>query len=237
MDRVVALETDYLVVGAGAMGVAFADEIIRQSRDLTVVLVERQAKAGGHWNNAYRFVRLHQPASFYGVNSEPLGDGGRDLASGPKILAYYERVIEKLSATGRLTFFPQCDYEGEGRFRSTVAEDLVYQVTVRRKTVDATYSQITVPSTRPPAYSVADGITLVPINELSNLHRAWGRYVVIGAGKTGMDAALFLLDRGVDPDRITWVVPNPAWLLNRDYTFPDMAARVFGRLVRCTAEA
>ena len=26
-------------------------------------------RPGGHWNDAYPFVRLHQPAAFYGVNS------------------------------------------------------------------------------------------------------------------------------------------------------------------------
>jgi len=234
---VVALETDYLVVGAGAVGLAFADEIIRRSRDLQVLLVDRRAKAGGHWNDAYPFVRLHQPAAYYGVNSEVLGTGLQDLASGPKILAYYERVIEKLCATGRVRFLPQCDYEGEGRIRSLVSGDVSYQVTVRRKTVDANYSRITLPSTRPPSYAVADGVTLVPINGLSRLDRPWARYVIVGAGKTGIDAVLFLLDRGVEPDRITWIVSNQAWLFNRDHIFPDAATRIAPRLLRIVAEA
>ena len=58
------------------------------------------------------------------MNSEVLGTGLEDLASGPKILAYYERVIEKLCATGRVRFLPQCDYEGEDRIRSLVSADL-----------------------------------------------------------------------------------------------------------------
>lgn len=231
------LETDYLIVGAGAVGMAFADEIVRRSPKLTVVLVDRQAKPGGHWNHAYRFVRLHQPAAYYGVNSEVLGTGGADLASGPKILAYYERVVEKLCATGRVRFFPQSEYEGEGRFRSLVSDDLSYRVTVRRKTVDAAYSEITVPSTRPPAYEVADGVSLVPINGLSRIERPWQRYVVIGSGKTGMDAALYLLERGVQPERISWVVPNEAWLVNRDTIFPSTVARLTPTLLRIVAEA
>ena len=31
------------------------------------------APPGGHWLEAYPFVRLHQPSSYYGVNSLPLG--------------------------------------------------------------------------------------------------------------------------------------------------------------------
>ena len=45
------LETDYLVVGAGATGVAFADEIILGSQDTEVILVDRREKPGGHWND------------------------------------------------------------------------------------------------------------------------------------------------------------------------------------------
>lgn len=36
-------------------------------------MVDRRPKIGGHWNDAYPFVRLHQPSSFYGVASRPLG--------------------------------------------------------------------------------------------------------------------------------------------------------------------
>jgi len=43
----------------------------------------------------------------------------------------------------------------------------------------------------------------------------------VGAGKTGMDACLWLLDRGVDPDAICWIVPQDAWLLDRALIQPD----------------
>src|SRR5437870_4679396 len=31
-----------------------------------------------HWNNAYPFVRLHQPSAYYGVNSRKLGSDAID---------------------------------------------------------------------------------------------------------------------------------------------------------------
>ena len=40
--------------------------------------------------------------------------------------------------------------------------------------------------------------------------------VVIGAGKTGADAVLLLLRRGVPATRITWVVSQDCWYFNRD---------------------
>ena len=69
-----------------------------------------------------------------------------------------------------------------------------------------------VPSTHPPKYTIDPGVSLVPINGLARLDKSWEKYVVIGekiikglkdvsligAGKTGIDAVLRLLDLGVD---------------------------------------
>ena len=68
------IETDYLVVGAGAMGMAFTDALIDHA-DVHVTLVDRRCAAGGHWNDAYPFVQLHQASLFYGVASTLLGSG------------------------------------------------------------------------------------------------------------------------------------------------------------------
>src|SRR5215467_1727156 len=70
-----SLQTDYLVVGAGAMGMAFIDSLIDLA-DVHVTLVERRHAAGGHWQDAYPFVQLHQASAFYGVASTVLGTGG-----------------------------------------------------------------------------------------------------------------------------------------------------------------
>ena len=147
-----ALETDYLVVGAGATGMAFSDEILTQDPSARIVLVDQHARPGGHWNDAYSFVSLHQPAAYYGVNSEKLGSGGAALASGTEVLAYYERVLRKLLASGRLQHFPMCEYRGEGEFRSLVEPEQRYRVSVHKMVVDATYMKVQDPSTRPPKY-------------------------------------------------------------------------------------
>ena len=52
----------------------------------------------------------------------------------------------------------------------------------------------------------------------------FGAYVVIGGGKTGIDAVLLLLQRGVAPDHIHWVVPNDAWFLDRAQIQPNRPA-------------
>jgi cation diffusion facilitator CzcD-associated flavoprotein CzcO len=47
----------------------------RQSR-ADVIMVDRRHAPGGHWLEAYPFVRLHQPSAYYGVNSLPLVQTG-----------------------------------------------------------------------------------------------------------------------------------------------------------------
>ena len=220
------IAADYLVVGAGAMGMAFADELLSRDASVRIVMVDRHAKPGGHWNDAYRHVTLHQPAAFYGVNSEPLGPGGTYLASGVEVLAYYEKVLAKWEKSGRLQFFPSCEYMGDQRFRSLMNPDLEHRVEVRKKTVDSTYMNVTVPSIRPPVYDVEAGVRLVTPNDLAKLPEPPADYVVIGAGKTGIDAVLFLLSQGCDPDQIRWIVPNDAWLIDRSTFDPSRFAQL-----------
>ncbi|HYB82900.1 MAG TPA: NAD(P)-binding protein [Mycobacterium sp.] len=45
------IEADYLVIGAGAMGVAFIDTLVSET-DARVVLVDRYHQPGGHWPSA-----------------------------------------------------------------------------------------------------------------------------------------------------------------------------------------
>ncbi|MEL6830759.1 MAG: NAD(P)-binding protein, partial [Pseudomonadota bacterium] len=66
--------TDYLIVGAGAQGLIIADELLTHT-DAHILMVDRRDQVGGHWNDAYSFVRLHQPSVYYGVGSHPLGSG------------------------------------------------------------------------------------------------------------------------------------------------------------------
>ena len=93
------IEADYLIIGAGAVGMSFADTLLSET-EATIALVDRRHQPGGHWNDAYSFVRLHQPSAYYGVDSWPLGSGEKDvaglnkgfyeLASGYEVLAYFD---------------------------------------------------------------------------------------------------------------------------------------------------
>ena len=93
-------------------------------------------------------------------------------------------------------------------------------VRVRRRIVDATYLETAVPSTHIPSFGIDPDVRLIPINDLVNLSEPGSGYTVIGSGKTGMDACMWLLDNGVAPDAIRWIRPRDAWLQNRAFQQP-----------------
>ncbi len=229
-------ETDYLIVGSGATGLAFSDTLLTELPEARITIVDRHGKPGGHWNDAYPFVALHQPSAIYGVNSMELGErridtvgvnkGLYELASGPEINGYYDRVMNhRLLASGRVSYHPMCNYLGEGRFVSLLSGAQT-QVTVRRKTVNAKHFSPTVPATHKPKFSVAQGVWLVPPGGLVQLWQADSRparrYVILGAGKTAMDVGVWLLKAGVPSDAIHWVMPRDSWLINRQHIQPGV---------------
>ncbi len=217
------LDTDYLIVGSGAVGMAFADTLFHETT-ASMVIVDRHHGPGGHWNDAYPFVRLHQPSAYYGVNSRKLGSGAKDgsginvgmceRASAAELVSYYEQVMQPMLASGRVRYFPMSDYLGEGQFKS-LTSGLVQHVNVGNKIVDSTYLQTMVPSTTPPKYAIAEGVRCIPLNGLPRVAQPPSGYVVVGSGKTGIDACLWLLENDVDADAITWIMPRDAWYLNR----------------------
>jgi hypothetical protein len=226
-----SIDADYLVVGAGAMGMAFTDALVDHAPHVRVALVDRRHDVGGHWLEAYPFVQLHQSSSFYGVASTLLG-GGRvqdrgpeaglhERASQPAILAYYADVLaDRLLGSGRVEFFPGSSYVEDGAVVSRVSGQ-VFSVPEHCRVVDARYLSPDIPAELPPRFAVGDGTRVVPVNDLVHLDEAPSQYVVVGSGKTATDACVWLLGRGVDPGAICWVRPREPWMLNRALIQPD----------------
>tara|TARA_B100000780_G_scaffold275523_1_gene242283 strand:+ start:160 stop:1557 length:1398 start_codon:yes stop_codon:yes gene_type:complete len=225
----VNLSTDYLIVGSGAVGMAFADTLLTET-DANIIIVDKHHKPGGHWNVAYPFVTLHQPSAFYGVSSRELSGGRLDevglnkglneLASGAEVSAYFDNVMrQQFLPTGRVKYFPMCEYTGNSEFVSMLTGEK-FKVKVNRKTVDASYLNTSVPSTHTPNFSIAAGIRFIPLNDLPKVTSQPDNYVIVGGGKTGIDACLWLLENGVEADSISWVMPRDAWLIDRKNTQP-----------------
>jgi hypothetical protein len=237
------LNCDYLIQGAGAMGMAAADELLRHT-DAELLLVDRHHRPGGHWNDAYPFVRLHQPSATYGVNSRPLGQGQRDevglnrglgeLASGAEVLAYYDALMqERFLPSARVRWLPMHEVVavagGTARVRSLLT-GRERELAVRRKHIVASALNTQVPATRPPAYAVDEGVACIPPNALPSVKTAPDGWVVVGGGKTAMDAVLWLLAQGVEPSAVRWIVPRDSWFIDRANAqpTPDFFMQSFG---------
>lgn len=225
------LVADYVVVGAGAVGMAMADTLVAETGS-DVIVVDRRARPGGHWNDAYPFVRLHGPSVTYGVNSLALGSeridavglnrGQHELAGGSEICSYFDRVLrERLLPSGRVRWLALHDVDPHG-----IAVSLVNgrrrRLVARRRWIDATQADTQVPATHAPQFAVADGVNCLTPSELAQWRRPAAGHVIIGGGKTAMDTALWLLEHGVDPATITWIRPRESWLLNRANVQPTV---------------
>lgn len=224
--------TDYLVVGAGARGLAFADALVDEA-EVHVTVIDRREAPAGHWVEAYPFVRLHTPSSYYGVNSRGLGEdridqGGENAgfyerATGEEVTAHFAHAARKLTDTGRVEVLTGHEHLGpgsEGEQIRNLETGARSELTVRRKLVDARYLEASIPATHTVPFQVAPGVRLVPVNDLPAAAREGSSYAVLGSGKTAADACTWLMGNGVQPDRIRWIRPRDAWFYDRRHFQP-----------------
>lgn len=248
-----SIETDYLVIGAGATGMAFVDALVHRA-DVDVVMVDRRSRPGGHWLDAYPFVRLHQPSATYGVDSRELGSGRIDssgpnagyyeLATGAEVVAYFGAVLDEgLIPTGRVRFLTESEHVGadaDGERVVSLSNGEATCVKVRRRVVDATYVAPSIPSRHVPPFEIEDGVRVVSPNRLAELEPG-PRYTIMGSGKTAMDTCGWLLEQGVDADAVRWIKPREPLMLNRAFTQPrELVAsymQLQAALVRAAATA
>lgn len=233
------LTADYLIIGAGAVGMAFADMLVTET-DASIIMVDSHHKPGGHWNVAYPFVTLHQPSAFYGVSSLELSNGRRDqvglnkglsdLASGAQVSAYFDDVMRHiLLPSGQVQFFGMSDFDGTPAEAAKAGGGIFTNRLTGEKTrvnaakiVDCTYMKTSVPSTHIPNFKIDAGVNFMPLNDLTRVKTPAEHYVVIGGGKTGIDALLWLLEHRVPAGKITWIKSRDAWLLDRANTQPSI---------------
>jgi hypothetical protein len=243
--------TDYLVIGAGAMGMAFTDALIDHA-DVHVTLVDRRHAAGGHWLDAYPFVQLHQASLFYGVASTVLGTGAiqasgpeaglQERARQPEIVAYYDDLLHRrFIASGRVTFLGAHEYhaDGEDHVVTSRVSGEVTTLAVRRRVVDATYLSPKIPATTPPPFEVADDARVIAVNELARLNDVPSQFVIVGSGKTATDAIVWLRANAVPSDSIVWIRSRDPWMLNRAVVQPDpvVALGFAADMMRAAADA
>ena len=108
--------------------------------------------------------------------------------------SYFNQVMQRqFVSSGRVQYFPSCEYKGNGEFVSLLSNEK-YSVSYKKE-VDSTYMTVVVPSKRPSPFSIEGDARCVPLNELPVLGQRYNDFVLVGAGKTAIDAALFLHKR------------------------------------------
>ena len=225
-------EVDYLVKGAGAISMGFVD-VLLQETDATIAIVDRGAAPGGHWNDAYPFVRLHQPAPLYGLASRALGDeridtegvnaGLQALPTGMQVADHFHRAMEEtFLPSGRVRYFPMSELADDGEIRPLLGGPRL-RLRPRRRFVDGTHFETAIPLTHRRSFEVAPSVVCVPPNDLPRFAPGHGSFVVLGGGKTGLDCISWLIEAGAPA----------AWLRQSRRSAASSASDVAGRAPRC----
>ena len=229
------VEADYLVVGAGATGMAFTDALIDHA-DVRVALVDRRHGVGGHWLDAYPFVRLHQASTFYGVASTVLGGGrvqqrrarGRAARAGrpAEICAYYDDVLtDRMLGLGPGRVLRRLRLRRRSHASSRASRVERFEVPERLPDRRRPLPRARHPGARRRRRSASrDGARVIPVNDL--VRRRGGAEPVRdrrARARPRPTPASGCWRRGVDPDAICWVRPRDPWMLNRAVIQPDPA--------------
>jgi len=255
------LVCDYLVVGAGAAPLAFVDTLLTELPDKKIIIIDKKPAAGGHWVDAYGYVHLHQPSLVYGLASKQLEGNWLKLmftkftlpwnhrASKKEILKYYGSFVDEKIASKQLQFFPNTVYNFESKessvsdgihYFSSVDGSVSYKVKVNAKFVDGTKMECIIPHENPLPFPVDEGVRVMTPNQIYDACQQQdetrsamlqNKYVVLGAGKTGMDAVVYLQRKmKIDPSNIAWVIPNDVWMFDggaggNPYDWPKFMAK------------
>jgi glycine/D-amino acid oxidase-like deaminating enzyme len=223
---------DLVVIGAGIAGLnALYAAISYLPQGARVLLLDQKQAAGGMWNTAYDYVRLHQPHPMFTV-----GDLKWNWDKPPSYLAARDEVREHLASAltpvgekaDLLTLFgctaSSCrevatdqGYRAEVTFHPNGKSDESRTVLARR----AIYaSGLDYQEAQPLKLSSNRVISIIPqvLRETLAAHPGAPVYVV-GGGKTGMDTILTALAQ--DPERkITLINGRGTNFLNRTKYIP-----------------
>ncbi|OEU17837.1 hypothetical protein FRACYDRAFT_261011 [Fragilariopsis cylindrus CCMP1102] len=228
------LECDYLIVGAGATTLAFLDTLVTELPDAKIILIDKKAAPGGHWIDSYDYVQLHQPSLVYGIASKQLEGNWlkcmltqfmlpwNHRANKTEILTYFADFVKENKE--QIDFYSNSVYDFETsdedvHFFSSMDGSVSYQVKVNVKLIDGSSNENIVPHNSPLQFPVDDEVRVMTPNQVYDAHKEnskemrKNKYVVLGAGKTGMDAVVYLQrTMKIDPVDIAWVISQDVWM-------------------------
>ena len=109
--------------------------------------------------------------------------------------------MRTMLATGRVRYFPLCHMEREGSSDPMICNRLsgqTWTVRYRKRLVDATFSKVEIPVSHELPYALELGCFCIPphsLNQVTANGLQPSGFVVVGAGRTGLDTCCWLMQR------------------------------------------
>ena len=131
--------------------------------DTKIILIDKKGAPGGHWVDAYGYVRLHQPSIVYGIASKQLEGNWlkcmitnftlpwNHRANKTEVLSYFSDFVKEKE---QIDFYPNCVYNFDNKEDdpgddihsfSSVDGSVSYKVNVNVKLIDATKGENIIP--------------------------------------------------------------------------------------------
>ena len=113
------------IIGAGASGLNALDAALDYLPDKSsVIVVDRGSSWGGHWNNQYEYLRLHQPYQFFTAGSQPwsMVKDRCHLATRAQVLTHFADCAERSAERARVIPFFGYEYDGTHAIREGAVE-------------------------------------------------------------------------------------------------------------------
>lgn len=158
-------------------------------------------------------------------------------ATKQEILTYFGDFVNEKVASERIDYYPSTIYNFESsdnglsplgdkdytiHYFSSVDGSASYKVKVNEKFIDGTHHECVIPHDSPLQFPVDKEVCVMTPNQIFDAFEGAKRnsmldnkYVVLGAGKTGMDCIVYLQETmKVKPDDIAWVISNDVWVFS-----------------------
>lgn len=237
------------IVGAGMAGLnaLFVASQYLSKKD-RVILVDRNPKPGGMWNETYDYVRLHQPHRMFtagNIDWAPSRERAY-LASKSEVLAHFDHCINVLRE--RVTLIEHYGYAYEKHCEVANGDSYEAHITCAAVAADTKPLLVkakscvkafgfTVPVIEPLSFSSANVTSTAPHDGClfgAEMAASEKPIYIVGGGKTGMDTAHALVNRF--PDReINLVVGKGTMFFSRNKSFPKGLRRWWGGITSVEA--
>lgn len=219
---------DYIVIGASIEGLIFSEAVLKD-RKARVAIIDRNSVPGGHWLHRPEFAQAGSPNAAIGLSDFTISDWnpGIRVSSRAEILDYCAHILQhRLLPSERFSYFPDCEYLGDGCVAFLKTGDVEF-LQIQRSVVDASRTAKAPGAPHIPCFSVTEAVEVIHPTKLSakleSIDYPYPAYCIIGAGRTALDVAQFLLSKKVSKTKIHWVKSREPWLLSKPFQIGQAA--------------